>query len=63
MLRLENRYYKTCSGSVALISGLPLPPIDTGPYEFVNCDFHPCLDKEIEKYKQAGCVFINCEMP
>ena len=52
---ISNTYFKsTFEDGLIYISGLPLPDPDKGPYLFKNCDIHPCLDEEMEKYIEQG---------
>lgn len=46
--------------SSRLISGLSLPPIEKGPYRFVDCTFHPRLWSAIQQlYIPKGCETVN----
>jgi len=63
MTVIENTYFKVRTGGPRLISGLALPPIENGPYKFIDCDFHPALDDELPKYKESGCEFVGCDLP
>jgi len=59
MRKLSNRYYKTLEGEPLQISGLMLPDPDGGPYEFVECEFHPRLWEALQQmYRDSS--YIRC---
>ena len=54
MKEIVNHYYKTSFGSDPLISGLPLPDPDKGPYNFVRCELHPAVEDDLrENYSDS----------
>jgi len=59
LVTYENMYFKSLPGEPALMSGLRVPNLDSGPYRFVRCDFHPRLREWKLEAKNRGCVFVN----
>lgn len=55
-------YFKVPHDGPVLISGLPLPAPNAGPYHFVRCDFHPGL-REVLKNDYSTSTFTDCDMP
>lgn len=59
MQRYENYYFKQLHGEQALMSGLPLPDQDQGPYEFVDCNFHPRVWEALQQMYHTS-TFTKC---
>lgn len=57
-----NYYFKQLSDEPAIMSGLPLPNPTEGPYEFVDCEFHPRLWECLEQLYFTS-TFQNCNYP
>ena len=61
MIEIKDTYFKTTHREGFIyISGRPLPSPDKGPYHFINCSFHPCLDGHVAEYKLTGSILTDC---
>lgn len=60
--RYENYYFKSLPNEPGFISGLPLPAMTNGPYEFVSCEFHPRLWEALEQNYTTS-TFKDCNYP
>ena len=62
MIEIRSHYFKTRHDEgLSLISGLPLPPPNKGPYHFVDCKIHPRL-RETMMQMYTECKFTNTEV-
>lgn len=60
MQRREDIYYKQRHDETEiLLSGLHLPDPDTGPFEFIRCDFHPRLWETLY-HEYHTSTFVRC---
>jgi len=60
MKELRNKYFKTLPNRPELMSGLPLPKVEDGPFEFINCEIHPGLWEAMNQiYLPAGSKLTN----
>lgn len=59
MTKFENYYFKALHNEPGFMSGLPLPNPSKGPYEFIDCEFHPRTWKVLEELYTTS-TFKNC---
>ena len=58
--RIEEHYYKVPHNGPMLMSGLPLPDPNKGPFLFVDCSFHPAIKKTLKR-DYHNSIFVSCE--
>lgn len=59
MKQIKDYYFKQLYDEPVLMSGANLPHQDLGPYEFVDCHFHPRLWEALEQMYNTS-HFTNC---
>jgi len=56
---IKNTYYKGVFGGQRFMSGCNMPNPDDGPYEFIDCTFHPGLSNVL-KQDYGDSVYVDC---